>query len=81
MKLIMRGKSFFASILLVLGLLFILLFLISAYFFLISFIERQSYGPGLLFADVELFAFAVIIFGIFGSISIYFSRKIFRSNQ
>jgi len=77
----MRGKSFFASILLVLGLLFILLFLISAYFFLISFIERHSYGPGLLFADVELFAFAAIIFGIFGPISIYFSRKISRSNQ
>jgi hypothetical protein len=45
-----------------------------------SFIERQSHGSGLLFADVELFALAAIIFGTFGTIAIIISRKISNSD-
>ena len=74
----MNGKSFLKSILLSLGIFFILLTLISAYFFLISFMERQSYGSGLFFTDVEIFAFAAIVFCILGIISIYLSRRISR---
>ena len=72
----MSVKSIFASALLFLGVFLILIALISAYFFLMSFIERQSHGSGLLFADVELFALATIIFGVFGAIAIIISRKI-----
>jgi hypothetical protein len=72
----MSVKSVFASALLFLGIFLILIALISAYFFLMSFIERQSHGSGLLFADVELFALAVIIFGVFGTIAIIISKKI-----
>ena len=72
----MNVKFIFASLLLFLGVFLILIAMISAYFFLMSFIERQSHGSGLLFADVELFALAAIIFGVFGAIAIIISRKI-----
>jgi len=71
----MSVKSIFASALLFLGIFLILIALISAYFFLMSFIERQSHGSGPLFADVELFALAAIIFGVFGTIAIIISKK------
>ena len=77
----MNSKSFLNSILLSIGIFFILLTLISVYFLLTSFIERQNHGSGLLFADVELFAFMAILFGIFGFSSIYFSKRISRKNQ
>jgi membrane protein implicated in regulation of membrane protease activity len=77
----MNGKRFLASILLVVGIIFTLLTLISTYFFLISFIERQKYGPGLFFTDVEIFAFVTILFCILGIVSIYFSRRISKSNR
>jgi hypothetical protein len=73
-------KSFLSAFILVIGIFFLVLVLISAYLMLISFIERQSYGPGLLFADVELFAFTAIIFGVLGFIFLYLSGKIKRSN-
>lgn len=76
----MSVKSIFASALLFLGIFLILVALISGYFFLMSFIERQSHGSGLLFADVELFALAAIIFGTFGTIAIIISRKISNSD-
>jgi len=74
----MSVKSIFASALLFLGIILILIALISAYFFLISFIERQSYGSGLLFADVEIFGLVTIIFTIMGAAIIFISRKILR---
>jgi hypothetical protein len=77
----MNSKSFLNSILLSIGIFFILLTLISVYFLLTSFIERQRHGSGLLFADVELFAFAAIVFCFLGIISIYFSRRVSRKNQ
>jgi len=74
-------KYFFSICFLVIGIFFILLTLISAYLFLVSFLERQSHGSGPLFADVELFALAVIILGVFGTIAIIISRKISKSDN
>jgi hypothetical protein len=72
----MNSKSFLKSIFLGIGILFILLTLVSVYFLLTSFIERQSHGSGLLFADVELFAIASILFGALSFTSFYFSKRI-----
>ena len=74
----MSVKSIFASALLFLGIFLILIALISAYFFLMSFIERQGNGSGLLFADVEIFGLVTIIFTIIGAAIIFISRKILR---
>ena len=74
----MSLKSIFASALLFLGIFLILIALISAYFFLMSFIERQGHGSGLLFADVEIFGLVTIIFTIIGAVIIFISRKILR---
>jgi len=74
----MSVKSIFASALLFLGIFLILIALISAYFFLMSFIERQGHGSGLLFADVEIFGLVTIIFTIIGTAIIFISRKILR---
>jgi len=79
----MNVKSIFASALLFLGIFLILVALISGYFFLMSFIERQRHGSGPLFADVEIFGLLTIIFTIMGTAIIFISRKIlrFKSND
>jgi len=74
-------KYYFSVGFLVIGIFFILLTLISAYLFLVSFLERQSHGSGLLFADVELFALAAIFFEILRTIVIIISRKISKSDN
>lgn len=65
-----------ASILTLLGAVSLLISLMSAYYAVISFLDRSKYGPGLLFADVEIFTAITIFFIIVGSISLWISYRI-----
>jgi len=65
-----------ASILTLLGVVSLLISLMSAYYAVISFLDRSKYGPGLLFADVEIFTAITIFFIIVGSIALWISYRI-----
>jgi len=77
----MKAKSFLSFTLLFLGIFFVLIALISAYFTLTSFLERQSHGSGIFFADVELFGLVAIIFTILSAITIFAYKKILGLNE
>jgi hypothetical protein len=72
-------KSYSGTALLFLGFFLILIAIIFAYLALTSFLERQSHGSGLLFADVESFGLATIFFAILGVIIVIISRKMTRN--
>ena len=65
-----------ASILTIAGVISLLISLMSAYYAVISFIERSKYGPGLLFADVEIFTAITLFFIIVGSATLWISYRI-----
>ncbi len=65
-----------ASLLTIVGIISLLISLMSAYYAVISFIERSKYGSGLLFADVEIFTAITLFFFIAGSLSLWISYRI-----
>ncbi|MFZ0452285.1 MAG: hypothetical protein WCE54_23040 [Ignavibacteriaceae bacterium] len=65
-----------ASLLTLLGVVSLLVSLMSAYYAVISFIDRSKYGPGLLFADVEIFTAITLFFIIVGSAVLWISYRI-----
>lgn len=65
-----------ASVLTIVGIISLLVSLMSAYYAVISFIERSKYGSGLLFADVEIFSAITIIFIVIGSFSLWISYRV-----
>lgn len=64
------------SLLTIVGIISLLVSLMSAYYAVISFIERSKYGPGLLFADVEIFSAITIFFAVAGAFSLWVSYRI-----
>jgi len=48
---------------------------------LLSFLERVQHGPGLLFADVEFFAFIALIAGILGAATLFAAKKLSTSGK
>ncbi len=65
-----------ASLLTIAGITSLLVALMSAYYAVISFIERSKYGHGLLFADVEIFSAITIFFAAAGGLSLWISYRI-----
>ena len=69
-------KKTIASILTIVGSISLLISLMSAYYAVTSFIERSNYGPGLFFADVEMFTIIALLFIIIGSLCLWISYRI-----
>ena len=65
-----------ASLLTILGIISLLVSLMSAYYTVISYLERSKYGPGLFFADVEIFSAITIFFAAAGAFSLWISYRI-----
>ena len=65
-----------ASLLTIVGIIALLVAFMSGYYAVISFIERTRYGPGLMFADVEIFSAITIFFIIVGAVCIWISYRI-----
>lgn len=65
-----------ATLLAILGIISLLVSLMSAYYTVISYLERAKYGPGLFFADVEIFSAITFFFAITGAISLWISYRI-----
>jgi len=74
-------KKIIASMLTVSGFVSFLVAFMSAYYAIISFIERSKYGPGLLFADVEMFTIITLFFIIIGFLCLLISNRIKKSLQ
>jgi hypothetical protein len=74
----MKEKSLLSLLFLFLGITFVLIAVISAFLTLISFEERKSHGPGLLFADVEIFGLVTILFTVLSAITTLAYKKILR---
>ncbi len=64
------------SLLTIAGIISLLISIMSAYYAVISFIERSKNGPGLLFADVEIFTAITLFFIIVGSAALWISYRI-----
>lgn len=64
------------SILTLLGAVSLLVSLMSAYYAVISFLERSNNGAGLMWADVEIFSAITIFFIIVGSAALWISYRI-----
>ena len=69
-------KKTLASLLNVVGIVSLLVALMSAYYAVISFIDRSKYGHSLLFADVEIFSAITIFFVAAGGFSLWISYRI-----
>ncbi len=69
-------KKTFASLLTMLGFIFLLIALMSGFYAVSTFLERSRYGPGLFFADVEMFTMIAIFFIILGAFSLWISHRI-----
>jgi formate-dependent nitrite reductase membrane component NrfD len=57
------------------GLLF-LIALVSGGVSILSLLERMQHGPGLLFADVEIFGFIALIAVILGAATLFAAKKL-----
>jgi hypothetical protein len=69
-------KKTFAAILTMLGIFSLIIAAIAAFFAFTSFIERKNYGPGLMFADVEILTLTAIIFIVSGLVCLWTSRRL-----
>lgn len=67
------------SLLKIAGMAALFVSLMSAYYAVISFLERSKYGYGLLFADVEIFSAITIFFAVTGALSLWISYR-FKKN-
>lgn len=74
-------KRIAGCILLVLGGLAGLLALASVAGALIALVERHRHGPGLLFADVEIFALSALVLGSGGGALCWIGRRCLRRNE
>ena len=64
------------SILTLLGMVSLLVSLMSAYYAVISYIERSKNGPGLFFTDVEIFTAITLFFIVVGSAALWILYRI-----
>lgn len=67
-----------AGLLTLLGIVSLLVSLMSAFYAVISFLDRSKYGPGLFFADVEIFTAITVFFIAAGSAALWISYRIKR---
>jgi len=69
-------KKTFASILSIIGFIFLLVSGMSGFYAVSALIDRLRHGSGLLFADVEIFIMLTILFIILGLICLWVSNRI-----
>ena len=74
-------KKTIFTLLIIFGLLFSIIALISAVGILLSLAERSNYGAGLLFADVEIFIALALIFLAMAIICFWTALKIRKSSS
>jgi hypothetical protein len=60
----------------IVGGLLLLIALVSGGASMISLIERMQHGPGLFFADVELFGFIALLAVILGAAMLFIAKKL-----
>jgi hypothetical protein len=65
----------------IVGGLLILIALVSGGASILSLLERVQHGPGLLFADVEFFAFIALIVAILGAATLFAAQKLSTSGK
>jgi hypothetical protein len=65
----------------IVGGLLILIALVSGGASILSLLERVQHGPGLLFADVEFFAFIALIAAILGAATLFAAQKLSTSGK
>ncbi len=69
-------KKTLASLLSILGFVFLLIALMSGFYAVSSFVERLKAGNGVMFADVEIFTVITIFFIIVGILCLWISNRI-----
>ncbi len=74
-------KRIFSSIIVFFGYFLIFIGILSGLQSLSSYLERLKHGPGLLFADVELFAITAIAALFLGILAIWLGKKIKRPDK
>ena len=74
----MRALPVLSTLLALSGAILLVIALVSGGASILSFIERRQHGPGLLFADVEFFAFIALICAVLGGLAVFGARKIAR---
>jgi hypothetical protein len=65
----------------IVGGLLLLVALVAGGASILSLLERLQHGPGLLFADVELFGFIALIAVILGAATLFAARKLSSSGR
>ena len=60
----------------IVGGLLLLIALVSGVISVLSFVERSKHGPGLLFADVEIFGMIALIAVILGAAMLFAAKKL-----
>ena len=60
----------------IVGGLLLLIALVSGGASILSWIERLQHGPGLMFADVEIFGFIALIAVILGAAMLFVAKKL-----
>jgi hypothetical protein len=69
------------SFLIIFGVLFTLLTIVATFGTVSAYVERTNYGPGLMFADVEVLAGLAIIFLLISIICFWSASKIKKSGS
>jgi uncharacterized membrane protein len=71
-------KHFLANALTVVGVLALVLAVFAAIAAAISLNERIRFGPGLMFADVEILAILTLFLGVAGAALLWFGKRLAR---
>lgn len=77
----MRVLSVLSSILTVSGGILLVAALLSGGAAILSLTERLQHGSGLLFADVEFFAFIAFICALSGGLAVFGAKKLSKGKQ
>jgi len=70
-------NRFLSIIFAIAGVALLLVAFVSLTAAIFSYLERSKYGSGLFFADVEIFAFSTIFFGVLGGFLLLIRKKLF----
>ncbi len=77
----MRVLSVLSTTLVLSGGILLAIALLSGGASILSLIERRQHGPGLLFADVEVFGVIAFICVVLGGMAIFVARKLVKRKQ
>ena len=77
----MRVSSVFSASLTIGGGILLIITLLSLGAYILALIERLRHGPGLLFADVEIFGFIAFICALSGRAALFAARRLAKRKQ